>query len=110
MNRKEIDANLKQNKAVKDEVMQLISGAFGVTSIRELAAELGAHHRTVIAVLEDPDRYTGERPATGRPSTGGASAYDIVHRIAEASRVKTKAEVMKAIIEISKAGVGHDAE
>ena len=102
MSRKEIDANLKQNKAIKDEVMQLISGAFGATSIRELASALGAHHRTVIAVLEDPDRYTGERPGTGRPSTGGASAYDIVHRIAEASRVKTKAEVMKAIIELLK--------
>ncbi len=102
MSREEIDANLKQNKAVRDEVMQLISGAFGATSIREVASLLGAHHRTVLAVLDDPDRYTGERPSTGRPSTGGASAYDIVHRIAEASRVKTKAEVIKAIIELLK--------
>tara|TARA_Y100000114_G_C11685450_1_gene290816 strand:- start:315 stop:623 length:309 start_codon:yes stop_codon:yes gene_type:complete len=102
MSREEIDANLKQNKAVKDEVMQLISGAFGVTSIRQLALMLGANHKTVRAALEDPDRYTGERPGTGRPSTGGASAYDIVHRIAEASRAKTKAEVTKAIIELLK--------
>ncbi len=102
MNREEIDANLKENKAVRDEVMQLISSAFGATSIREIAASLGAHHKTVLAVLDDPDRYAGERPGTGRPSTGGASAYDIVHTIAEASRAKTKAEVTKAIIELLK--------
>ncbi|BAQ84328.1 hypothetical protein [uncultured Mediterranean phage uvMED] len=102
MSREDIDANLEQNKAVRDEVMQLISGAFGATSIRDIASTLGAHHKTVLAVLDDPERYGGERPKSGRPSTGGASAYDIVHRIAEASRVKTKAEVMKAIIELLK--------
>ena len=40
MNREEIDANLRENKAAGDEVMQLISSAFGATSIREIAASL----------------------------------------------------------------------
>ena len=42
MNREEIDANLKENKAVRDEVLQLISGAFGATSIRVGSAIFGA--------------------------------------------------------------------
>lgn len=100
MNREEIDANLKQNKAVRDEVLQLISGAFGATSIREVASTLGAHHKTVLAVLDDPDRYAGERPGTGRPSTGGASAYDIYGRVGAAARIKSKDEVLAAIRKI----------
>lgn len=99
MNKETFNAITARNKAIRAEIEHILSNAYGVEGVRDLERKTGANLNTIQDVLKRPDHYRGERPKTGRPSTGGMSGYELISWLdANVKTVKTK-EVAQRIIE-----------
>ena len=100
MQRDEFESIARHNKKIRAEVRELLAPAFGPCSMRDAAEMVGANVKTVADVLNNPQKYTGKKPETGRPSTGGASAYEIVGQLQSLASKRSKENVLREIVKI----------